>query len=159
MVMVTGTARWPRARVAAALVMLALAGTRCGDDGDDKGADARAPGDSAPGVDRAGDAPGGGQDAGGGAPDGNAGGGPDASGGGGMCEPCAATCASDAVCDAPGRCAKFGNGCTACLFCKPAETCGNDIDDDCDGTIDNGCAVPCPGKSSCQAMQACLPPG
>jgi hypothetical protein len=149
MATVMGTGRWRQASMATALAMLALLGTTCGDDND--GASDARPADTAPSADRAGDSPptGGASDTGTGAPDGPA--------TGGMCEPCAATCTSDTACDAPGRCAKFGNGCTACLFCKTAETCGNDIDDDCDGVIDQGCA-PCPGKGSCAVNQVCVPP-
>jgi hypothetical protein len=99
------------------------------------------------------DGPGGGVEAAGGAPSGS-----DApSGPAGPCETCAATCAGDQACEAPARCVKFGNGCTACTFCKAAEVCSNDVDDNCNGMIDEGC-TPCPGKNSCGANQVCMPP-
>jgi hypothetical protein len=56
-----------------------------------------------------------------------------------------------------GKCQGYGNGCGACAeTCDKQETCGNDVDDDCNGMIDDGCAGrTCTDKSQCGAGAVC----
>ena len=66
------------------------------------------------------------------------------------------TCTADSdcppmtVCTAAGVC-EFVSTCTAV-----AEICGNGIDDDCDGIVDDGCSAVCMGDADCGAGQACV---
>jgi Cys-rich repeat protein len=47
--------------------------------------------------------------------------------------------------------------CTAGSSCVPrTEICGNGVDDDCDGVIDDGCSAPaCRTDADCAAGQRC----
>ena len=62
---------------------------------------------------------------------------------------------------AAGRCLAYGRGCGRCVAaCAASESCGNDLDDDCNGTIDDGCqARACASSQSCGSGQHCQPPG
>jgi hypothetical protein len=91
------------------------------------------------------------------------------------CEPCSDngnpctpgdTCFSfDECCPALGAsccdsescvCTEIGNGCGKWDLCTPGagEGCGNSVDDDCDGTIDEGC-VACAANAGCNSLQEC----
>jgi ZU5 domain len=78
----------------------------------------------------------------------------------GYCEACETSC-GDRDCtnagDAPeGRCIARGNGCGSCGSCGDAEICGNDVDDDCNGQVDDGCAGRwCRSSAECDVGQRC----
>jgi hypothetical protein len=47
---------------------------------------------------------------------------------------------------------------TVCVVagCARAETCGNGLDDDCDGIADGGCTAPCASSDDCVTGEACI---
>jgi hypothetical protein len=57
----------------------------------------------------------------------------------------------------PGKCMGYGNRCGTCQeMCHVVETCGNGRDDDCNGTIDDGCAARrCKVAAQCLSGQNC----
>jgi hypothetical protein len=93
----------------------------------------------------------------------------------GYCTPCAvdplnactqsgAACSvteTDPPASVPGKCEGHGNACGTCVAdCASQDTCGNDVDDDCDGVIDgDDCVEPlppdCAGWILCEAGQQC----
>lgn len=70
---------------------------------------------------------------------------------------CAVACTADADCQVYQSCIE-----AACVTepaqCVPnPETCGDDVDDDCDGTADDGCALgACGTDNDCSAGQVCV---
>jgi hypothetical protein len=80
---------------------------------------------------------------------------------GGYCHPCEVSPQSctnlGGPCPGGGRCQTVGAGCGLCTVdCAGIETCGNDVDDDCDGLVDDGCAaLACAGSSQCAPGHAC----
>jgi hypothetical protein len=57
-----------------------------------------------------------------------------------------------------GKCQGYGNKCGTCeVACAAIETCGNGVDDDCNGTIDDGCAArQCASSKTCPAGRHCV---
>jgi hypothetical protein len=57
-----------------------------------------------------------------------------------------------------GKCQGYGNKCGTCeQACAAIETCGNGVDDDCNGTIDDGCAArKCASSKGCPAGHSCV---
>jgi Cys-rich repeat protein len=63
------------------------------------------------------------------------------------------SCASDADCAAMGGAGRCISG--TCTLCSPIELCGDGIDDDCNGLVDDGCAPPCATDADCAAGEMC----
>ena len=64
--------------------------------------------------------------------------------------PTTVTCAADADCPSGGRC--DGGTCVAACV---AEVC-NGLDDDCDGSVDEGCGGTCASDADCASGEACV---
>lgn len=67
--------------------------------------------------------------------------------------PAPITCAGDAVCPAGARC--DGGSCVT-TPAPAAEICGNGLDDDLDGLVDEDCGGACAADSDCAPAEVCL---
>ena len=52
--------------------------------------------------------------------------------------------------------ATCGTECLSETNCRADEICGNHTDDDCDGTVDDGCPDPCASDAACGLNEVCL---
>jgi hypothetical protein len=89
-----------------------------------------------------------------------------------QCTPCSSECIPGSECTSFGQCCpgggapccdndtctctEIGNGCGEWNFCDPAggDSCGDGVDNDCDGTPEDGC-VACGNDAGCNTLQQC----